>query len=121
MDLPLADPVFLGLAVASLIVTGISKGGFGGGAGFVASLILAVVFPPGFALGLMLPLLMLMDVATMRSFWRKWSWPDARILLLGSLPGIWLGSHASAKIPDRILRPILACMLLLIGGKLIAQ
>lgn len=40
-------------------------------------------------------------------------------LLLGSLPGIWLGSLLSAKIPDRILRPILATLLLLIGLKFI--
>ncbi len=39
-------------------------------------------------------------------------------LLIGSLPGIYLGSHLGVKIPDRILRPILATMLLLIGGKL---
>jgi uncharacterized membrane protein YfcA len=39
-------------------------------------------------------------------------------LLLGSLPGIWLGSHVGVKIPDRILRPVLATMLILIGGKL---
>jgi len=41
-------------------------------------------------------------------------------LLLGSLPGIWLGSHASARVPERFLRPLLASMLVLIGGKLIA-
>jgi len=40
-------------------------------------------------------------------------------LLLGSLPGIWLGSHASARVPERFLRPLLATMLVLIGGKLI--
>lgn len=40
-------------------------------------------------------------------------------LLLGSLPGIWLGSNLGIKIPDQILRPILATMLVLIGGKLI--
>lgn len=39
-------------------------------------------------------------------------------LLLGSLPGIYLGSHLGVKIPDRILRPILAAMLMIIGGKL---
>ena len=39
-------------------------------------------------------------------------------LLLGSLPGIWLGSHLGVKIPDRILRPTLAIMLILIGSKL---
>jgi uncharacterized membrane protein YfcA len=48
-------------------------------------------------------------------------WSLLGSLLLGSLPGIWLGSHASAKVPERILRPILAGMLVLIGGKLIAQ
>lgn len=47
-------------------------------------------------------------------------WALLGSLLLGSLPGIWLGSHASAKVPDRVLRPILATMLVLIGGKLIA-
>ena len=41
-------------------------------------------------------------------------------LLLGSLPGIWIGSHMSAKVPDRILRHLLATMLVLIGSKLIA-
>lgn len=41
-------------------------------------------------------------------------------LLLGSLPGIWLGSQVSAKVPERVLRPILAGMLVLIGSKLIA-
>jgi len=40
-------------------------------------------------------------------------------LLLGSLPGIYFGSHLGASIPDKILRPILATMLMLIGGKLI--
>jgi uncharacterized membrane protein YfcA len=38
-------------------------------------------------------------------------------LLLGSLPGIYLGSHLGVKIPDRVLRPILATMLMIIGLK----
>jgi hypothetical protein len=42
-------------------------------------------------------------------------------LLVGSLPGIWLGSHISTKVPDRILRPILATMLMLVGAKLMAH
>ncbi len=39
-------------------------------------------------------------------------------LLIGSLPGIWLGSALSQKIPERMLRTALAAMLVLIGGKL---
>jgi uncharacterized membrane protein YfcA len=48
-------------------------------------------------------------------------WSLLGSLLLGSLPGIWVGSHASAKVPERFLRPILASMLVLVGGKLIAH
>ena len=40
-------------------------------------------------------------------------------LLLGSLPGIALGAHFAAKVPERALRGLLASVLLLVGGKLI--
>ncbi len=39
-------------------------------------------------------------------------------LLVGSLPGIWLGSHLSHRLPERALRGFLATLLVLIGGKL---
>jgi len=38
-------------------------------------------------------------------------------LLLGSLPGIYLGSHLSTQVPEKVMRPILASMLMLIGVK----
>ena len=40
-------------------------------------------------------------------------------LLLGSLPGIYIGSHLSAKVPEKVLRPILATMLMIIGLRMI--
>ena len=40
-------------------------------------------------------------------------------LLLGSLPGIYIGSHMSAKVPEKVLRPVLATMLLIIGIKMV--
>lgn len=39
-------------------------------------------------------------------------------LLIGSLPGIAIGSHFAARVPDRVLRPILASTLAVVGGKL---
>jgi len=48
-------------------------------------------------------------------------WTLLGALLVGSLPGIFLGSHLAARVPDRILRPTLAGMLILVGSKLIAQ
>jgi uncharacterized protein len=40
-------------------------------------------------------------------------------LLLGSLPGVWIGSKMSTVFPERILRPILASTLLFLGYKLL--
>jgi uncharacterized membrane protein YfcA len=48
-------------------------------------------------------------------------WTLLGALLVGSLPGIFIGSHLAARVPDRILRPTLAGMLILVGSKLIAQ
>lgn len=41
-------------------------------------------------------------------------------LLIGSLPGIWIGSHLSARIPEKVLRPVLASVLMLIGFKFVS-
>lgn len=38
-------------------------------------------------------------------------------LLIGSLPAVYLGARFSAKIPNSILQPFLACLLLVIGFK----
>ena len=39
-------------------------------------------------------------------------------LLVGSVPGIIIGSLVAARVPDRVLRPILASTLALVGGRL---
>ena len=40
-------------------------------------------------------------------------------LLLGSLPGIYVGSRLSGGVPDKYLRPFLAVMLGIVGTKLV--
>lgn len=39
-------------------------------------------------------------------------------LLLGSLPGIYIGSHLAVRLPEHYVRPALAAMLMLIGVRL---
>ncbi len=46
------------------------------------------------------------------------NWGLLASLLIGSLPGIALGSHLAARIPDRVLRPVLAGTMALVGFKL---
>lgn len=40
-------------------------------------------------------------------------------LLTGSLPGIAIGSHFASRVPERVLRPLMAGTLALIGGRLV--
>ena len=47
-------------------------------------------------------------------------WTLLGSLLLGSLPGIWIGSQISSKVPEHLLRRLLGSMLVLIGAKLIS-
>jgi uncharacterized protein len=40
-------------------------------------------------------------------------------LLVGSIPGVWLGSRMTARVPEKALRPVLGTALLLLGCKLL--
>ncbi len=46
-------------------------------------------------------------------------WHLLEFLLLGSLPGIVIGSYFSVRLPDLVLRATLAATLILVGGRLV--
>lgn len=97
------------LAPVAVLIAGLSKGGFGGGAGFVASPLIALALPPAQAVAIMLPLLMLMDVTGLRAFWRRWDWSEVKPVVIGSLPGMALGWSIFAHADPNVVK-------LLIGG-----
>ncbi len=47
------------------------------------------------------------------------NWSIAGLLLIGSLPGVFLGSRLSKFLPEPYMRPILALVLVISGWKLI--
>jgi uncharacterized membrane protein YfcA len=47
------------------------------------------------------------------------NWALLVSLLCGSIPGIIVGSYMSAHVPDRVLRPVLAATLTVVGGRLV--
>jgi uncharacterized membrane protein YfcA len=47
------------------------------------------------------------------------NWQLLGSLLIGSIPGILLGSYLAPRLPETGLRPVLASVLLLVGGKLV--
>jgi hypothetical protein len=79
---------FIFLLILAVLLAGISKGGFGSGASFICIPILALVVEPTQALGIMLPLLMLMDAVSLKLYWKKWDYINAKVLILGGLFGV---------------------------------
>ncbi|MDV4145071.1 sulfite exporter TauE/SafE family protein [Shimia sp. FJ5] len=106
------DLGFFAIAAPAVVFAGVSKGGFGSGAAFASAAILALVLPPTEALGLMLPLLMLIDLATLRPYWKRWSWPDAKVLIAGGLPGVALGVALMAVANEDVLRFLIGAVAL---------
>lgn len=73
-------------------------------------MLLALVIEPAQAIGVMLPLLMLMDVTGLRKYWNAWSWPHARNLMVGAIPGAVLGAIFFRSVSQDGLRLIVGCI-----------
>ncbi len=84
--------LFFLIAIPAILFAGVSKGGFGSGAAFAAAPFLAAMTGPEVAIGLMLPLLMLMDLTGLYFFWKKWLKSAAIILIIGGILGVILGA-----------------------------
>lgn len=115
------DPTFFAVAIPAVIFAGISKAGFGSGAAFAAAAILALVVPPGTALGIMLPLLMLIDVASLGPYWGKWHAPSARWLIAGAVPGVALAAALYAVTPADVFRVLIGLICLAFVGYQMAR
>ena len=100
---------FFAIAVPAILFAGVSKGGFGSGAAFAATPLLALIIEPALAVSFALPLLMIMDLTSLRIYWRLWDARQALLLGVAATFGIVLGG-----LFFRIAEPDL--MRLLIGG-----
>lgn len=106
------DLTFFLFAIPAVIFAGVSKGGFGSGAAFAATPLLALILEPGAAVGLMLPLLMLMDVTALKPYWKKWDAPSAWALVLGSIPGVILGALVYRAVNPDVFRILIGLVAL---------
>jgi len=109
----ITDPLFYAAAVPAVLLTGISKGGFGSALGGVAVPLMALAISPVQAAAVMLPILCLMDLVGLRAYYRKWDTDNLRIMLPGALIGIAIGALTFGMLSESAIR-------LMIGGLAIA-
>lgn len=94
------EPIFWVVAIISVLVTGISKGGFGGIA-LLAVPLMALVISPVKAAGIMLPILIVMDLVSVWSYRGVW---DKKIFMLtapGALLGILIGTLLAGFVDEQ--------------------
>ncbi len=77
---------------AAVLITGISKAGFGGGIGIVAIPIMSLVMGPRHMLGVQLPLLIAADALSNLHHLRNYEWRILKPLVWGALAGVLLGT-----------------------------
>lgn len=109
----ITDPLFYAAAIPAILLTGVSKGGFGGALGGVAVPLMALAISPLQAAAVMLPILCLMDLVGLRAYYRKWDTDNLKIMLPGALIGIAIGALTFGMLSESTIR-------LLIGGLAIA-
>lgn len=106
----LSDPWFYAVAIPAVILVGLSKGGFAGGVGFVGVPLMALTMSPVQAAAILLPILCLMDVV---SVWTWWGVYDRRTLvemLPGAVLGVGLGWLLAAMVTVEMVRLIVGAV-----------
>ncbi|MBY4678535.1 sulfite exporter TauE/SafE family protein [Marinobacterium sp. CAU 1594] len=108
----LDNPLFYLTAIPAVLITGLSKGGFGGGLGLIAVPLISMAIAPVQAAAIMLPILCLMDLVALRRFRGKADWANLKILLPAALFGIGLGTLGFRYLSDSQIKLMIGLMAL---------
>lgn len=92
MNLSDYTTVFWITAVLAVILVGIAKAGFGGGAGVIATPLLALTIPVAEAAALLLPLLIIIDMFSVYHYRHNFDRPSIRLMVPSAALGIVIGS-----------------------------
>jgi uncharacterized membrane protein YfcA len=103
---------FWAVAIPAVTLTGISKGGMGGGAAGIATPLLAMVISPVQAAAIMLPILCMMDLAGLQVYLGRWDRRIMRVILPAGLLGCVVGTLTFSYLNDNWIRLLLGIMAL---------
>lgn len=107
------DPVFLVVAVATVVLVSVGKGAFGGGLAMLGIPLLSLVGDPIDAAIIVAPLLCLMDACALGAFGPStWSKPDLLWLIPALIGGIGLGAAVFALVDPRLVTLLIALITL---------
>ncbi len=95
----ITDWTFYAIAAPAVILVGLSKGGLSG-LGMLTMPMLTLVIGPVQAAGIMLPILIVQDWASVWSYRKSWDWWNLSILVPSAAVGIVLGYLLAARLSE---------------------
>ena len=93
--------IFWVTAVLAVILVGIAKSGFGGGAGVIATPLMALTIPVADAAAILLPLLLIIDMFSLWHYRNDWDRPTVSATLPGAIIGIVIGGLFFSAMADQ--------------------
>ncbi len=106
----ISDPMFYAVAVPAVILSGISKGGFGGGLGIMTVPLIALVASPVQAAAIMLPILCAIDLVGLWAYRGQGDRKNLQLLLAAAVIGIVVGALTFRYMTADLLRIVLGAI-----------
>ena len=111
----LTDPMFYLVAIPGVMLYGIAKGGFAGPVAVLSVPIMALVMSPTQAAAILLPILVVMDILVVRTYWGRFDATALRFLLPPAMLGIGLGYLTAESVNESHMRLMIGVISLIFG------
>jgi uncharacterized membrane protein YfcA len=111
----LADPTFYLACIPAVLLWGIAKGGFGGAIAVLSVPLMALVMPPIQAVAILLPILVVMDVFVVKTYWGVFDRRGLLVLLPGAMVGILFGYLTVESTNEDYMRILIGVLALVFG------
>lgn len=111
----LSDPLFYLVSVPAVLLYGIVKGGFGGAIAILSVPLMALVMPPTQAAAILLPILVVMDILVIKTYWGVFDRRALYLLLPGALVGVGVGYLSAEAMNEHYMRILIGVLSLVFG------
>ncbi len=108
----ITDPLFYAVAIPTVLLAAIGKGGFAGATSNILVPVMALVIAVPQAAGIALVLLCAMDLSGLRAWWGKWDKREMALLLPAGLVGVALGAALFGWMPPDVVEGVLGVITL---------
>ena len=109
------EPGFYLVCVPAVLLYGVAKGGFGGAIAILSVPLMALVMPPTQAAAILLPILVVMDVMVVKTYWGVFDRKTLHYLLPGAMVGTLIGYISADVMSDDYMRVLIGALSLAFG------